>query len=456
MIPRFHRRTRASRNERGQTLILVAVSLLSLVGIAALAIDMTTLYVARAEIQHAADAAALAGAKTFVDSGVTTDPSNSALQGIAQTMARDFVTAVVAQNNVAGSPPQLVSGSPLINVIPTSNNVGNPRITVTLQRANLPLFFARIWGGTSASVSATAIAEAYNPSFSAANTGSFISTAPKCVNPFLVPNNDPNPTQTGNPPFVIPSTGTINSSAISFVGESITLTPACKSGGQQNAGCILPTFNPAKPAPQVSPGQYVPLVPPDTHRYCPSASAPGRSPGGTDFEQSTKCCDGIAFDFPRCGNSTVLATWDPNTNPWGPNGPAKQGLQCLIHTTNSGPPSGNTVQDTLLIPGVPPNPGQMQIQAGDYTHSRYNIPIGTVIATSDSIITVPLFENTTNAPLPPTVTIVGFLQLFVDYVNNTGDVYAHILNVSGCGTSSSGTVASGGGVSPIPVRLVHN
>src|SRR6266436_5707980 len=133
MIPRFHRRTRASRNERGQTLILVAVSLLSLVGIAALAIDMTTLYVARAEIQHAADAAALAGAKTFVDSGVTTDPSNSALQGIAQTMARDFVTAVVAQNNVAGSPPQLVSGSPLINVIPTSNNVGNPRITVTLQ-----------------------------------------------------------------------------------------------------------------------------------------------------------------------------------------------------------------------------------------------------------------------------------------------------------------------------------
>jgi len=98
----------------------------------------------------------------------------------------------------------------------------------------------------------------------------------------------------------------------------------------------------------------------------------------------------------------------------------------------------------------------MQIQAGDYTHIRYNIPIGTVIATSDSIITVPLFENTTNAPLPPTVTIVGFLQLFVDYLDTTGDVHAHILNVSGCGTSSSGTVASGGGVSPIPVRLIHN
>jgi len=98
----------------------------------------------------------------------------------------------------------------------------------------------------------------------------------------------------------------------------------------------------------------------------------------------------------------------------------------------------------------------MQIQAGDYTHIRYNIPIGTVIATSDSIITVPLFENTTNAPLPPTVTIVGFLQLFVDDVGPQGDLNGHILNVSGCGTSSSGTVASGGGVSPIPVRLIHN
>jgi len=460
MKQRFDLRKHSLGNEQGVTLILVTVSLLSLVGIAALAIDMTTLYVARAEIQHAADAAALAGAKAFVDSGVTSDPSSATLQGIATTMAGDFVTAVAAQNNVSGSPPQLVS-APVIDLTPAGqpNVVGNPRVTVTLQRANLPLFFARIWGGTSASVSATAIAEAYNPAFSAANTGSFMPAAPKCVKPFLVPNNDPSPTQTGNPPFVIPSTGAINSrSAISFVGESITLTPACKSGGQngQNAGCNLPTFNPANPAAQVLPGQYVPLVPPDTHQYCPNASAPGCSPGGTDFEQSTQCCDGIAFSFPRCGASTALATWDRTTNPWGPNGPAKQGLQCLIHTTNSGPPTGNTAQDTLLIPGVPPNPGQMQIQAGDYTHIRYNIPIGTVIATSDSIITVPLFENTTNAPLPPTVTIVGFLQLFVDYLDTTGDVHAHILNVSGCGTSSSGTVASGGGVSPIPVRLIHN
>ena len=51
-----HRRSR----ERGQTIILVAVALVSLLAMAALAIDVTTLYVARGEMQRAADAAALA------------------------------------------------------------------------------------------------------------------------------------------------------------------------------------------------------------------------------------------------------------------------------------------------------------------------------------------------------------------------------------------------------------
>ncbi len=453
MKQRFDLRKHSLGNEQGVTLILVTVSLLSLVGIAALAIDMTTLYVARAEIQHAADAAALAGAKAFVDSGVTSDPSNATLQGIATTMAGDFVTAVAAQNNVSGSPPQLVS-APVIDLTPAGqpNVVGNPRVTVTLQRANLPLFFARIWGGSSASVRATAIAEAYNPAFSSNNTGSFTPAAPKCVKPFLVPNNDPNPAQTGNPPFVLPATGAVNSTGISFVGESILLTPACNHGPQNgpNSGCNLRTFNPANPTPQVSPGEYLPLVLPDTHQYCPSVSAPGCSGGATDFEQSTECCDGTPINFRKCGASAIPATWDPSTNPWGPNGPAKQGLQCLIHTTNSGPPSGTAAQDILIPP-----PAQMQILAGDYTHARYNIPVGTPIATSDSIITVPLFENNTS-PMPATVTIVGFLQLFVDYVENTGDVHAHILNVSGCGSNPSGNVASGGGVSPIPVRLIHN
>jgi hypothetical protein len=92
--------TAGARRQRGQTIALVAVAILGFLAMAALAIDLTTLYVAHGEIQRAADAAALAGAKAFVDSGVTTSPSNTSLQTLAQTMATDFATAVVSQNHV--------------------------------------------------------------------------------------------------------------------------------------------------------------------------------------------------------------------------------------------------------------------------------------------------------------------------------------------------------------------
>ena len=61
-----------SHDEKGQTILLVAISLISLLAMAALAIDIVTLYSARSEIQRAADAAALAGAKAIADSGITT------------------------------------------------------------------------------------------------------------------------------------------------------------------------------------------------------------------------------------------------------------------------------------------------------------------------------------------------------------------------------------------------
>src|SRR6266849_7728377 len=87
--------------ECGQTIILVAVALVTLLAMAALAIDVTTLYVARGEMQRAADAAALAGAKAFVDSGITTDPGNATRQTLAQTMAISVINSLLAHNKVS-------------------------------------------------------------------------------------------------------------------------------------------------------------------------------------------------------------------------------------------------------------------------------------------------------------------------------------------------------------------
>jgi len=63
--------------ESGQTILIVALTIVTVLAMAALAIDIVTLYVAKGEMQRAADAVVLVAAKAFVDSGVTSAPNNT-------------------------------------------------------------------------------------------------------------------------------------------------------------------------------------------------------------------------------------------------------------------------------------------------------------------------------------------------------------------------------------------
>ena len=135
------------KNERGITIVLVAFSLLALLGMAALAIDIASLYVARGEAQRAADGAALAGAKMFATSGYTSAPTSLASTDICQTFgpgataaANRQAEAVAAQNLIAGQPAA-------VQTITCDVTPANPRITVKVQRTGVPSFFGRVWGG---------------------------------------------------------------------------------------------------------------------------------------------------------------------------------------------------------------------------------------------------------------------------------------------------------------------
>jgi hypothetical protein len=398
----FNRRYR----QRGQTIILVAVSLVSLLAMAALAIDVVTLYVARGEMQRAADAAALAGAKAFVDSGVTTEPTNPTRQTLAQTMATSVVGSILAQNKVSGAAPVLVGGAPAFDF----TRPGNPQITLTLQRTDLPTFFARIWGSRLSTVSATAIAEAYNPGNAPAN---YPPIAPKCVKPLLVENRDPASTL----PFVDAATG--NPVATGVLGEHLTL---CPSGT-----CVPPPINPL----QFKPAQVIASA----TNACPGSCTPPAS----DYESSIDCCDSATIY--QCGN---LVPNPPVTLNVGLVDPAlsiqtNHGLQCV---TNH--PSEDTLDPTDLTAGS----GPARITAGSGPQ------LGTLVTTSSSIGTFPIVESLSATPLR----VVGFLQVFVDPVTPgvPTSTPAHILNVVGCGNSPGGPPAvSGGGYSPIPVRLIH-
>jgi Flp pilus assembly protein TadG len=412
--------------ERGQTIVLVAISLVALLAMAALAIDVVTLYVARGEAQRAADAAALAGAKAFVDSGVTSDPGNLTRKALAQTMANAYINGILPQNKVVGVQPVLTSVP-----LPDFSQDGNPKITVTLQRANLPIFFARIWGTSLATVTATATAEAYNPSNSQTITGNFISIAPKCVKPFLIPNKDP-----ANPgaPLIDAATGAVNSSVL---GETFDLKAGCQ-GGNPNNPCvdIGSDIDPQE-------GQFIPaVVTPDTNNLCPSCQ------GSSNFEQSIECCVVRVYDYDRCGTSGLKAPVDITIIKKDVHQDAQNGISCLINQ-----PSQDTL-DPASVTNFGAGTAPLEITATAGPHS------GQLVTTSNSIVSFPVFNDPPSIPAGTSeVTIIGFLQAFIQNVNSTGNVSATvtILNVVGCGNSPGSTPAvSGGGSTPIPVRLIHN
>src|SRR5580698_10623075 len=199
------------QKQRGVTLALVAASLVALIAMAALSIDVGTLYQAKAEAQRAADAAALAAARLISISGVTGDPTNAS--GSWQTICGAAGTATLAAKAVAQSQPNFVGGfapTPKVTYGPgaglddcsalvgagTSFSV-NPTVTVSVHQAKLPTFFARVFSlvthGTSSNsgVSATATAEVYNPSGSLPLASGMVPVKPRCVKPLIIPNIDP-------------------------------------------------------------------------------------------------------------------------------------------------------------------------------------------------------------------------------------------------------------------------
>jgi len=440
------------RSERGQTIILVAISLVSLLAMAALAIDVVTLYVARSEIQRAADAAALVGAKAIADSGVTTlppgDPNLVAATTLARSMASSAVTAMLNANppinQVAG---QTITPSTSVTFPGTANPTNsNPYVTVTLKVTTLPTFFSKIWGNRAATVSATAAAEAYNP----ANVQNFIPIAPKGVKPWLVANVDPN-NPTPNTSFVNPATGVVETDTTpNVIGETLNLTADCGAG----LGCtflgtpgVAPYSTPAYPRVQYLPAQ---VTPDNGSNVCPSVCK-----GATAYEQSIECADmTTSYQVLSCGGGTLHAQWDNTVNPGGVGGLSDLGTECLIHATAPGNDKG---QDKLDPSPWPNNPMQITAQSGPQN--------GSLVTTSNSIVTIPILDIT--GTIPPTggaVTIDGYIQAFIEEVHgpgnphHAGDIKVTVLNIVGCGSASTNLAANpiigAAGTSPVPVRLI--
>jgi Flp pilus assembly protein TadG len=401
-----------------------------IMALAAIAVDVVSLYTARSQASHAADAAAMAGAKTLANSGVTSDPTNANLQTTAQTQATQIATSVATQNKIGG---QTIAPGQVSVSFPNAGQPSfavNPQVSVTVHRSDLPTFFARAAGQSTVPVGSTSVAEAFNPSLSSTITGGVpIPIAPQCVKPWILPNLDPILGHTGLALFNT-ATGEIISSGM--VGQLLTLKPNCLSGG-----CTTTPPAPTK-------GQYYPAAP-------ISAPAAGSLPstcalGACSYEQSIAACSPQPI---QCGVSSNAAV-DLGTCSGNRNRETYTGTQCLVH----GPTPGS---DQIVLTG-PPVTQPPQFIAGDDNRLVLSgaIAAGSQVSSSDSLVTIPVYDD---APLVPSgtkapVNVIGFIQAFVTGVAHNGTITANIVNMSGCGTGATATPVLGDDISPVPVHLI--
>lgn len=489
--PVIERSRRASRRgERGVTMIIVAVAMIAIMAMAALSIDVITLYLAREEAQRSADSAALAAAKIISLSGLTADPTNGAgnwgkicgpddgTNGLATRTAK----AVAGQDTIGNLTATTINVTYSSSTAPgagsgdctTLSGAGsafgiNPLVSVQITRASLPSFFSRIWGNTGGQVSASATAETYNSSNSASIGGSGVTTPvqPRCVKPWAVPNLDPRHDDnctTNCQPFVSLADGSITRPGMSLggvgtggtVGENFWLVSDChhNNPGSCNPRTISPQANwPTGGSPRLQPPpnlQYVPAQVDASSLAIPSCST------GTSYGNAITGCDqatNYSCGMPPAGNpspNVIDMSIYPITD-------TTDGVKCLTRQANSNDITASSGQDRLA--GA--NFGKPDVYPYRMLAGSGN-PIGitdAAISNSISVVSLPIYDETTAPTLTngvaSNVTFVGFLQVFINAVDDNGNVNVTVLNVAGCGNGTGTPVGTSQiGNSPVPVRLI--
>jgi len=145
-------------DRRGSVIVTVVLSMTALLALLALGIDLGGLFDARSEAQRAADAAALAGASAFLEY------QEGAARQVAVARAVEYATS----NQVRNRPIQPEEVSVWVNL-------DSATVRAAVRRADVPTWFARLFGVNAVDVGAEATAWA-----GAAG-------AAQCVKPFAVP-----------------------------------------------------------------------------------------------------------------------------------------------------------------------------------------------------------------------------------------------------------------------------
>jgi hypothetical protein len=300
---------------------------------------------------------------------------------------------------------------------------------------------------------------------------------PRCVKPWAVPNQNPlipapvganYCNMAGGPgpchSLVDLTGGSITDSGISLnggdgshvIGETFWLAPDCDHG---NPGyCRLLNSGAVQPQANYNDGTGYQLGPPNL------LSAPGQvgtpvtalpsCSGGDDYEDAIEGCDSPTNY--QCGvpnaNAVDLTKHNPGVNS------ITNAVQCLIHQTDAANITSSSGQDYLKTTGTfgAPSAYPFQILAGSSNPLGGGLA-GTPLTSSNSIVSLPIYDQTTVTLTSNTVsnvTFIGFLQVFINAVDGNGNRLVTVPNVSGCGNGTNPTGSPVQGSSPVPVRLI--
>jgi hypothetical protein len=436
------------KHESGMTIYIVAFAMLAFLGIAAFAIDLVSYYVARNEAQRGADAAALAGASMFVAQGCTSGSGGCVAGGPQEAVATTQAKTVAAQNPVFGQAPTAAT----VNVAFNYPNPEEPQITCTVNRTTaagnpMPTFFSKIFGLTTVDVSASATAEAFNPS------GSNVSVGTSCLKPFLVPNCDPHHLVAGSN-----AAANLNCPTINLDG---TAGPTCTTAATR---CQSYFFYPNGGG-IVNPGVY--------NAANPSAGGVVGEPWALHSEAGPSQWYLIGFTgnsgaqlrayLQTCAPKVIACQAQLNSADGKKVGPTDQGVNGFINANGDGLNQG---QDSICSPTSSPACATPPfLITGGANNPNPGLVGQTFLTGSVSTESVAVFSGVdiSGQPLQPggsTVVVLGFMQMFFTQANHTAtddEIDGIILNIGGCGTTNNSggpPVVSQGG-SPIPIRLIH-
>jgi hypothetical protein len=367
----------APEKQKGFVLVVVAILLIVLVGFVALGVDTGALYSARTSAQEVADAAALAGAFTYINNPTAVNPATTASTAALQ---------VALNNSVLGKPIDAAD-------VVVTPDVAKRTVTVVVSTIQPTYFAAAIWGKT-ATISATATAEA------ATN-----STAAGCVKPWFIPNT-------------VLTTG--SSSCAGCAAGQILINPSTKmptAFGNSQIGAQF-VVKPQSSGSALAPGDYYEIDLPD-------------SKGGNDYKENIETCTSA---YVRCQEFYSVLTGKKT-------GPTMQGVDGLI---------GDPPRFTWVAPS------QYKREAdGKIFDVSENVIVAPIWDTCSYPGFCPgdQFPSGTT----PSVQVIGFAILFLEGVSGGGDVTARLINFSSCGDigGTGPTGETGGTVLSFPLRLVR-